>query len=114
MARTPNSSSNNSEKSTDKPAQESSAAAKSETPASSGSEESKAAGQGRSAADQGAAILERLKGQHRALQAVLDKRSAPTADARDIARQFAAAWLPHELFVRDVFDSAPQKLRRVR
>ncbi len=125
MARTPNSSSNDPEKSTEKQTPESSGAAKSETSASSGAasggnasnpnaasnqSESKATGQDRSAANHGEAIVGRLKGQHRALQAALDKRSAPTADAREIARQFAAIWVPHELIVRDVFGSAPQKL----
>ena len=54
-------------------------------------------------------LVERLKSQHRALQAILDKRSGAAADPQDIARQFAAAWVPHDLIVREVFGSAPQK-----
>ncbi len=60
-------------------------------------------------ASQGSSVVERMKGQHRAMQAVLDKRSAGSANASEIARQFAAAWLPHEIVVREVFNAAPQK-----
>ncbi len=113
MARTPNQTSNESEKSTDKTPPESTTA-RSESSAGAGSGTDPNAREAKSeskdaTASKGPTLVERLKSQHRALQAILDKRSGAAADPQDIARQFAAAWVPHDLIVRDVFGSAPQK-----
>jgi hypothetical protein len=61
---------------------------------------SKAAG-----ADEGAAeksVTEMLKEQHNGLHATLAKRSEANADRNAIAKEFAAAWLPHVVVEQDI------------
>jgi len=101
MARPADKSSNESEKSSEKPT--------SETPSSSSPSEAQGEGKDakdRSAASGGAAstpaFIERMKGQHKALQAILDKRTTASAEPFAIAEEFAAAWLPHNLIEREI------------
>ena len=116
MARTPDQSSRESEKSNDKAApeasntkSETSPSARSET--NSGASEAQSQSKDAAGSTKGSNLVERLKGQQRVLQSILAKRTAASADAHDIARQFASAWLPHDLTVRDIFGSAPQGAR---
>ena len=115
MARTPDQSSNESEKSTDKTPPESTTAR---------SESSAGAGFGNQSERAGSE--ERKQGRHseqrphprRAAEEPASRSASHSrqafrgrGDPQDIARQFAAAWVPHDLIVRDVFGSAPPDKR---
>ncbi len=120
MARPADKSSSESEKSTERPTT-TGAAGKSETASSSPTEaQSEGARETRDSKDaqeqtasasetrsgQGgeasSAFVERLKSQHKALQSILDKRTTAAAQPLAIAKEFAAAWLPHTLVEREV------------
>ena len=67
--------------------------------------ESEGDAQGRGASGVAAstsAFVERMKSQHKALQAILDKRTTASAEPLAIAKEFAAEWLPHDLVEREV------------
>ena len=42
-----------------------------------------------------------MKNQHKALQAILYKRTTASAEPIAIAEEFAAVWLPHDLVERE-------------
>ena len=54
----------------------------------------------------GAAFVQRLRDRHRALQGILDGRSAQSAKPREIAKAFAAAWLPYDRVEAGVMERA--------
>ncbi len=80
--------------------------------------EARGGGKGKDSQD-APAFIERMKSQHKALHAILDKRSGRSAEPFAVAREFAAVWLPHNAVERDVLrglrgaDSVPEVLAEV-
>jgi len=107
MARPADKSSNESEKPPQKPTAESTERSE---PSAKSPREGKAAGTGEAGSSDGeneaSTFVERMKSQHEALQAILDKRESSSADPFAIAKDFAAVWLPHTLVEGDVLRAA--------
>jgi hypothetical protein len=115
MARSPaDKSSNENEKSSAKSFEKltpeaGSGAEKTSANAASGDSSRAASGESKSEgkdAGEASTYTERLKSQHQSMQAILGKRNTEAAEPLEIAKEFAAVWLPHYLIERDLLREA--------
>ena len=77
----------------------------------SGERSGAASGEGGDAG-QASTYTERMKSQHQSMQAILDKRTSGAAKPLEIAKEFAAVWLPHHLTEKDVLREAARSAGR--